>query len=169
VITNALLDHAGLVPLALLLLAAGCVLVGSLLLHTRDAGRRPLLALLLLSVVPVLALTLVPAARPRGDGPLCTVQFALPSLGSVELLANLALFLPPAFAATLLLRRPLLVLGVAVGASAVIETLQALLPALDRACDTNDWAMNTAGAGVGVLLALATLALSRHRAPAPLA
>jgi len=165
VITNALLDHAGLVPPALLLLAAGCVLVGSMLLRTRDAGRRPLLALLVLSLLPVLALTLVPAARARGDGPACTVQFALPSLGSVELLANLALFVPPAFAATLLTRRPLLVLGGAVGASAVIETLQALLPALDRACDTNDWAMNTAGAGVGVLLALGTLILSRRHTP----
>ncbi|NEK92954.1 VanZ family protein, partial [Modestobacter muralis] len=101
------------------------------------------------------------AARPAGEGVGCTVQFALPTLGSVELLANVALFVPPAVLGTLLTRRPLTVLLVAAGASVAIEALQALVPALARACDTNDWAMNSAGATIGVLLAAVVLALSR--------
>ena len=160
-ITDALLDHAALVPAALLLVCLGSALLGHALLRARRA-RTLLGAVLGLSVLPVLALTLVPAARPAGEGAGCTVQFALPTPGSVELLANVALFVPPAVLATLLTRRPLLVLLVAAGASAAIETLQALLPA----CDTNDWAMNTAGAAIGVLLAIGVLALSRPRTTA---
>ncbi|MCZ2829376.1 VanZ family protein [Modestobacter sp. VKM Ac-2986] len=164
-ITNTLLDHAALVPAALLLVCLGSALLGHALLRARRA-RTLLGAVLGLSVLPVLALTLVPAARPAGEGAGCTVQFALPTPGSVELLANVALFVPPDVLATLLTRRPLLVLLVAAGVSAAIETLQALLPALARACDTNDWAMDTAGATIGVLLATGVLALSRPRTTA---
>ena len=158
-ITNALLDHAALVPLALLGIVLGCVALG--LLARRD--RRVLTALLVLSVLPVLGLTLVPAARPRLDEEFCTVQFAVPGLGSLELLANVALFVPAACFAVLLSRRPLLVLAAATAASAAIEVLQAVVGALQRACDTNDWAMNTAGAAIGVLLATGVLGSARVR------
>jgi hypothetical protein len=162
VITDVLLDHAALVPLALLAVVVGCVLTGLLVLRLGHPAQRVLAALLVAALLPVVALTLVPAGRARGDATVCTVQFALPTPGSVELLANVALFVPPAFAAVLLTRRPMLALAGAALASALVETLQAVLPVLARACDTNDWAMNTAGAAAGVLLALGTLALSRH-------
>jgi hypothetical protein len=162
VITNALLAHAAVVPLVLLALVVGC---GSLGVLARG-DRRWLTALLALSLVPLVGLTLVPAARPRVDEELCTVQFSLPGLGSVELLANVALFVPAAVFAVLLSRRPLLVLAAAAGTSAAIETLQAVLGGLERACDTNDWAMNTAGAVLGMLLGITVQALpARRRAP----
>ena len=96
-------------------------------------------------MVPVVGLTLVPAARPLFREDVCTVQFALPSLGSVELLANVALLVPLALFAALATRRPLVVLAGAVATSAAIEAVQALLPTLQRACATSDWAMNSAG------------------------
>ena len=120
----------------------------------------------MLSLLPLVALTLVPAAAARVDDVRCTVQLALPTLGRVELLADVALFLPPAFLATLRSRRPVPVLAVAAAASAAVEALQAVVPALGRACDTNDWAMDVGGAAVGVLLARGVLALSRRTAAA---
>lgn len=161
-ITNVLLDHSELVPVALVLVALACAGAGYLALRARGHGRRILWTLLALSVLPVLALTLVPAARRRDEVVLCVVQFSVPSPGAVELLANVALFLPPALFAVLATRRPVVVLVAASVLSAAIEGLQAVVPAIGRACDTNDWAMNTAGAVAGVLLALGTRALANR-------
>jgi glycopeptide antibiotics resistance protein len=94
------------------------------------------------------------------------VQFALPTLGSVELLANVALFFPLVFFATLATRRPVLVLAAGTGLSAVIEAVQAALHDIGRSCDTNDWFMNTIGVVLGVLAAVATIALGNRRMPA---
>ncbi|MCZ2839667.1 VanZ family protein [Modestobacter sp. VKM Ac-2985] len=162
-ITDVLLDHAALVPVALLGVALGCVLLGAAVLRSRRPVPRVLGTLLGLSLLPAVALTLVPTGNSRIDAARCTVQFSLPTLGSVELLANLALFVPPAFLGTLLSRRPLVVVAVAAAASALIEALQAVVPALGRACDTTDWTMNTAGAVVGGLLAVGTRALAGRR------
>lgn len=169
-ITNFLLDHSALVPVTLLLIAFVCVGVGYLVLRRRY-GQRVRWALLALSVLPVLALTLVPSGS-RPDQVMCTVQFSVPTLTRVELLSNVALFFPLAFFATLATRRPLSMLAGCSGLSAAIEALQALVPAIGRACDTNDWMMNTIGTVVGVLLALGTVALanrvtSRRRRPCP--
>lgn len=154
-ITTLLVEHSALVPLLLLLVALACVGVGWLVLRHRGAW-----VLAGLSLVPVLALTLIPAGGNRLDHVLCVVQFSVPTLGSVELLANVALFLPPAFFATLATRRPLMVLAAGVALSAAIEALQAVVFAIGRACDTNDWMMNTIGVAVGVLLALGTVRIS---------
>jgi hypothetical protein len=152
-ITTLLVEHSALVPVLLLLVAVACVGVGWLV--PRSAG-----VLAGLSLVPVLALTLIPAGGNRLDHVLCVVQFSVPTPGSVELLANVALFLPPAFFATLATRRPLVVLAAGVGLSAAIEALQAVVFAIGRACDTNDWMMNTIGVAVGVLLAVGLVRLS---------
>jgi hypothetical protein len=113
-----------------------------------------------LSVVPVVALTLVPTSG-RAYA-VCVVQFSLPTLATVELLANVALFFPLVFFATLATRRPLLMLVAGVGLSAAIEALQAVVPAIGRACDTNDWIMNSIGTISAVLLARATFALANR-------
>ncbi|MGW4393717.1 VanZ family protein [Amycolatopsis nivea] len=159
-ITNFLLDNSALVPVALLLIAVACAGVGYSLLRVRRIKHRNLIlwTLALLSVLPVVALTLVPAPS-RVDHVVCAVQFSLPTLTSVEPLANLALFFPPVFFAVLATRRPWLILAAGAGLSAAIEGLQALVPAIGRACDTNDWAMNTVGAILAVLLARGTIAL----------
>lgn len=161
-ITDLLLDNAALVPLGLLAAALLCVAVGLALLRPGRTRRRALVAAAGLAAIPVLALTLVPSLK-ASEGRLgCTVQFALPTLTTVELLANVALFVPVVFFSVLASRRPLFVLAAATGASAAVEAVQALVPALGRACDTNDWLMNTIGAGVAVLLGLATIALGQR-------
>jgi glycopeptide antibiotics resistance protein len=149
------------VPVVMLLLATVCVVVGFLVVR-----RRPVLwALVGLSTVPVVALTLVPT--PGRSFVFCVVQFDVPSLRTVEPLANLALLFPLLFFAALATRRPLLMLVAGVVLSAAIETFQGLVPALGRACDTNDWAMNSTGVVVSVLLAGATIALTNRRLSTP--
>ncbi|WP_410661647.1 VanZ family protein [Amycolatopsis sp. lyj-112] len=157
-ITNVLLDHSELVPVALLLVALICAGTGYLL----SARPRILWALTGLSLIPVVALTLVPTRYPA-DAVFCTVQFALPTLGTVELLANVALLLPPVCFASLATRRPLAMLAAGSGSSVVIEALQAFVPAIGRACDTNDWLMNTLGTLAGALIALGTIWLAKRR------
>ncbi|MCT2586853.1 VanZ family protein [Actinophytocola gossypii] len=161
-ITNFLLEHSALVPVALVLVALACVGVG---LAVRRSGGRVRWLLAGVSLLPVVALTLVPT--PGRVFSVCAVQFSVPTLGSVELLANVALFVPPVYFTTLATARPLLTLALATTLSAAIEALQALLPTIGRACDTNDWAMNTAGSVIAVLLARATLALTRRRSRDP--
>jgi hypothetical protein len=163
-ITNFLLDNPVLVPVAFLLIAIFCAVAGHLLLRARRHGRRILWMLVVLSVAPVFALTLGPV--PGRTFVVCVVQFALPTLGSVELLANVALFFPLVFFATLATRRPVLVLAAGTGLSAVIEAVQAALHDIGRSCDTNDWFMNTIGVALGVLAAVATIALGNRRMPA---
>ncbi|MBE1574124.1 VanZ family protein [Amycolatopsis roodepoortensis] len=140
-ITNFLLDHSALVPVAILLVALVCAALGYLFADRR----RILWTLTGVSLVPVFALTLVPTVHTI-DEVVCTAQFFLPTLGSVELLANIALFLPPVYFAALASRRPLTMLAAGSALSAVIEALQAFVPAIGRACDTGDWLMNTIGA-----------------------
>ncbi|WP_329057899.1 VanZ family protein [Amycolatopsis sp. NBC_01480] len=160
-ITDFLLDNSALVPVVLLLIAVVCLSAGYLILRTRQHGHRILRVLVVLSVLPVVALTLVPASSPA-DYVACVVQFSVPTVTRVELLANVALFFPPVFFATLATRRPLLMLVAGAGISAAIEAVQALVPAIGRACDTNDWAMNTIGTILAVLLASATIALTNR-------
>jgi hypothetical protein len=160
-ITTFLVEHSALVPVFALLVALVAVGTGFLVLRSRRNGQRVAWVLFALSALPVFALTLVPSGHPR-DRVFCTVQFSLPTWGSVELLANLALFFPPVFFAALVTRRPLVVLAAGAGVSALIEGIQALVPAIGRACDTNDWLMNTIGAVIGVLLAFGTTALANR-------
>jgi VanZ like protein len=145
----------------MLLAAVVCAGVGYLFLR-----RRPVLwALAAVSTVPVVALTLVPTSG--RSFAFCVVQFSVPTLRTVEPLANLALLFPLVFFATLASRRPLLMLAAGVVLSAAIEVFQGLVPALGRACDTNDWAMNSAGTVVAVLLASILIALAGRALSTP--
>ena len=112
------------------------------------------------SLVPLAALTLVPTGRRSALG--CTVQLVLPVLGRVEPLANVALFVAPVLLAGVATRRPVRVVLAASALSASIETLQALVVALGRSCDTSDWVSNTLGAVTGGVLAWLGLALTRR-------
>lgn len=151
-----LVEHAGLVPAALLLVVLGCAGAG----WVARARPRALRWLTGLALVPVLGLTLAPDDRGRVHAR-CEVAFALPSPGSVELLANVALFVPVAVFALLLLRRPLPVVAAGSLLSAGIEGVQALATGLGRSCTTNDWAMNTLGAVLGVVVGVAVLRVGR--------
>ncbi|HEX6352845.1 VanZ family protein [Actinophytocola sp.] len=156
-ISDFLLENSALMPVLLALTAVLCVGVG----YPLRRRHRVLWVLAALSMVPVLALTFGP-----GSGRVfvvCVVQFSLPTFGSVELLANVALLFPAVYFATLASRRPVLMLAAGVVLSAAIEVVQIFLPDIGRACDTNDWMMNSAGVIVAVLLARVTIALGSRQ------
>lgn len=138
------------------------IAVGSVLgwiLH-RMRARKVLTAFTIISLLGPLVLTLSPStAQPES---FCYVQFSVPFRG-IETLANLAMLIPLALFATLLLRRPLLVFAAVSGLSAIIELVQAVAPGLGRSCDTDDWFMNTVGAAIGVLVAAGILLLDERR------
>lgn len=165
-ITTFLVEHPWLTTAALLLAVTVGPLLGSWLIG------RPGLALWLgvLSLLPVVALTLVPTNRDLVVG--CASEWSFPTLGAVELMANLVLFVPPALLFGVALRRPLLVLVGASATSALIEVLQAFATALGRSCSTNDWLYNTLGAALGAAIAVAALrargATRAHGAASPL-
>jgi VanZ like family len=162
-ITNFLLDNPALVPAAMAAIAVVCVGVGYLLLRARRYGNRILWTLAGLSLLPVAALTFRPELG--RSFVFCVAQFVMPKPGSVELLANVALLFPVVFFATLATRRPLLMLAAGTTLSAAIEVVQGLFPAIGRSCDTNDWAMNTAGVVAATLLATATAVVARRKQP----
>ena len=155
VITDLLLERPWLLPSLLVVLVVLGPIVGAWLVP------RQRLAWWLtgLSLLPVLALTLVPVERVLYAR--CTVAWTLPTAGRVELMANLVLFVASVLLAGVATRRPVRVAAVASVLSVGIETLQALVPSLGRSCDTNDWLNNTLGAVVGAALAWTAIVLAR--------
>jgi VanZ family protein len=158
VISTLLAENADVLRVAFWVGVAACALVGWLLYRSRS--NRALLVLAAIALAGMFVLTLSPsdgyAASP------CTVQFSIPFQG-IDTLANLAMTVPLALFASLRYRRPLAVLAAVSLLSVLIELVQAALPALGRACDTNDWLMNTVGAAVGALLAIGIIVGSRRR------
>ena len=124
---------------------------------------RPGLTRLLLvsSVIAVLVITLYPESSAR-PAPGCAVSWSLPTLGAVELIANIVLFVPPVLLAAVLTGRPFVAALVGSALSVLIEASQAAAPVLGRACDTGDWLQNTIGAVLGALLAAIGLAVRRR-------
>ncbi|TDV38727.1 VanZ family protein [Actinophytocola oryzae] len=159
-IATFMLEHPALMPVVMALIAVICVIAGYLLVRARYS-HQILWTLAGLSLLPVVVMTLNPTAG--RSFVFCVVQFSMPSPRAVELLANVALFLPLVYFATLATRKPLLVLASGTFLSAGIEVVQGLIPAIGRSCDTNDWAMNTAGAVIAVLLASATITVTKRR------
>ena len=89
------------------------------------------------SLLPIAALTLVPAIRDLAVG--FATEWELPTLGAVDLVANVVLFIPPALLLGVAVLRPLIVLfGASIG-SVLVEVTQAYVPALGRSRSTNDW------------------------------
>lgn|GEM_PF-1123718 len=155
-ISTLLVAHPWVTPTVLVVLVVAAPFAGPWLLR-----RPPRLTWVLgvLSLLPVLLLTLVPTDREVFER--CAVGWVLPTVGRVELLANFVLFVPPVLLAALATRRPVAAFAGGVVASAAIEAVQALVPALGRSCDTNDWLSNAIGAAIGA--ALAAVALWRAR------
>lgn len=155
-IATVLLQHPWVTPGALLLVVLLAPFLGARL------STRPRVAwwLAAVSLVPVAVLTLVPVQRELYAR--CTVQWALPTPGRVELVANVLLFVGPALLVGVAGRRPWAAFLAASGVSVLVEVVQALLPALGRSCDTTDWLSNSLGALLGAVLAVAALALARR-------
>ncbi|MFJ3385118.1 MULTISPECIES: VanZ family protein [unclassified Curtobacterium] len=164
-ITTFLVNHATAVRVLFWVVVVVFALIG-FVVH-RLGARRVLVALTAVSLVAALALalTMTPAGE-GGNGVVCTVQFSVPFRG-IDTLANVALLFPVTLFAALLTGRPVAVLTAASGLSAAIELVQALLPALGRACDTNDWFMNSVGAVLGGVVAAGIVVVERDSAAAP--
>ncbi|MEO9153512.1 MAG: VanZ family protein [Lapillicoccus sp.] len=161
-ITDFLLRHPIRVWVALGIIAALCLGIGGWVLRHPQRGRRVAWAASGLALLPILALTFMPVTRQLYA--VCVVQFELPtSLRVGDVLANLVLFVPVAWFATLASRRPLVMLVVGSLLSAAIEAVQAAIPAIGRSCDTNDWFNNTVGVAIGVSTAWAVAAWSWHQ------
>lgn len=158
-ISTLLVAHPWFSPAVLGALVLLGPLTGRWLLHRPRAAW----TLFGLSLLPVAALTLVPTSREVFER--CAVGWVLPTFGRVELMANVILFVPPVLLAAVAARRPVLALLGGVATSAVIEAVQAFVPALGRSCDTNDWLSNAIGALVGAALAAAAIWLSRRSRP----
>jgi len=159
VIATFLVNHASAVKVLFWVVLVALTAVGWFA-HRRQA-RRTLATLAVISAVGAIALTMTPAGD-GGNGTFCTVQFSVPFQG-IDTLANVALLFPVTLFTALLTSRPIWVVAAASGLSAAIELAQALLPALGRACDTNDWFMNTVGAVLAGLLSAAIVAVDRRR------
>jgi hypothetical protein len=158
-VLSTLLVGARWLPITALLVF---VVLGPLLGALLARRPRACAALLAASLVAVVALTLTP----DGDAPpavACTVQLPYLSATSVESLSNVLLLAPTALLAGVLLRRPVVASGGAVLLSAAIETVQAVLPGIGRACDTGDLLTNALGAMLGGALAAIALRLARRR------
>ena len=158
-ITDLLLDRPWLSPAAQALLVVLGPVLGRWLVD------RPRLAWALtgVSLLPVAVLTLLPVDRELYAR--CTVQFAFPTPGRVELMANVVLFVAPLLLAGVATRRPLLALAAGTAGSAALEAVQAAVPGIGRSCDTGDWWCNTLGALVGAALAWAALRSARRGQP----
>ncbi|WP_430593192.1 VanZ family protein [Humidisolicoccus flavus] len=147
-----------LLALALLL----CLALGTALVFSKRNHRRSLLALTGLSLLGVLALTLIPSGRITANPKFCSFDVIVPSAIGIEPLANIALFIPLALFGGLAFRRPLLAGIAAILLSVCIEIAQGALPFLGRACDLQDLLTNAVGAIVGTVLALAIVLLHRQ-------
>jgi glycopeptide antibiotics resistance protein len=161
VITTVLVEHPWITTVGL----AAAVVLGPVVGHWLVGRPRLNRWLAVASLVPVAVLTLAPTRRYLDVG--CAAEWSVPTLGAVELMANVVLFVPPVLLFGTAIGRPLLVLVGASATSATIELLQALVPALGRSCSTNDWLANTLGSLLGAGLAAAALAASRSRDKAP--
>lgn len=156
-LTDFLLDHRWLAPAVLAILVVVGPVVGAWLVE------RPRLAwgLAGLATLAVAVLTLLPVDRELFAR--CTFEWMLPTPSRVELFANVVLFAGPTLLAGVAARRPVVVFAAASATAAVIEALQAAVPAIGRSCDTTDWLSNTIGAAIGAVLAALALWLARRR------
>lgn len=154
-ITTFLVEHAWITTVAFVTTLAIGPVIGYWLVV------RPRLAtwLGLASLLPVAALTLIPASRDLVTG--CAQEWDFPTFGAVELMANVVLFVPPVLLFGVASRRPGAVWLGASAVSGLIEVTQASVPALGRSCSTNDWLANSLGAALGA--AIAALALWSRR------
>jgi glycopeptide antibiotics resistance protein len=170
-------------PLALPALAAWALF--SLVIFWPVARKRrwsPLWTLLaLLTLAPILAFTIIPHTfdLPFGAGGRLhwyvhsftdpwAVNAELDAAGSdSERLANMLLFVPAGFFATLASRAPVRVTLVGIGLPFLIEAWQAAVDA-GRVASAGDWLHNAGGALVGMVAAAILLPLTRnYRKAAP--
>lgn len=155
-----LVQYPWIAPLSLLCFVVVSPFLGQWLLPRRRLTG----ALGLAAAVVVLALVFIPTGRELTVS--CIIEWTLPLPRAVEPFANVVLFVPLAYLGALLLRRPVVAAGIAIGASALIEATQAVMPVLGRSCSTGDWLANSIGALIGAGLGWIALSLAGRKAGA---
>ncbi|NEE03954.1 VanZ family protein [Phytoactinopolyspora halotolerans] len=161
-ISTVLVEHPWMTTVGLVALVVLGPVVGAWLMPRPQIAR----VLLALSILAVALLAFVPTGRELAVG--CTMEWSVPTLGAVELMGNVILFVPVVLLAGVVTRRPLVMLLAASGASVLVEAVQAFATVLGRSCSSNDWLANTLGACLGAVLAVIALRLARsgrHRHP----
>ena len=143
-----------LVRLAMIVGLIVTLVVAALLVRAHGPGQRIATVISALAVVIVIALTLTPDTNSL-EGSVCNLQ----PYSFYSDAYNMVLFGIPAIFAVVATRRPVVVLLVGVGFSALIELAQYWNPWLGRRCDVDDWLANSIGSVVGVLLAVIVVAL----------
>lgn len=116
--------------------------------------------------VPVLLLTLSPTRRAMTFG--CAVDWS-PQLTASEPLANVLLFVPFVLLLAAATRAPVRAALAGSALSFGIETVQAVVTAIGRSCDTSDWIANTTGSVIGAVLAAVGLGFARWQTRRPTA
>ena len=148
------------VPWLAFAVLVAAVIAGPVIGRVLVSRPRTATTLLAIALIAVLGLTLSPEGESdRAIGCAAELPFLAPT--AVEPMANILLFVPVALLAGLRWKKPMLAPLCASALSVAIEAVQALVPAIGRACDTGDWVTNTIGAVLGGVLA--ALALVWHR------
>jgi len=164
VISTFLVEHPSLTTTALV----GFVVVGPFVGAWLAGRPRFAWTLVGLATAAVMVSTLAPTGRSLDRE--CFVEWAWPTLGRVEMMGNVVLFIPVALLLGVAIQRPLVAFLAGSALSALIELTQALVTTIGRSCDTSDWEANTLGSAIGALLAAAALAIvqrGRRSASAP--
>ncbi|MFJ5921509.1 VanZ family protein [Kitasatospora sp. NPDC092948] len=161
-ISAVLNGNAGLIPVFLVL----ALLLGAAAWWS--AGRRGLprwsAVLLGVSLAGELAATLYPTMSGGSQHPNCAWGASLGfTLNSTQGQLNLLMYVPLGLFAVLTFGRPVLVSVGVLALTGVTETVQGLLPAIGRACDSGDLAANALGGLIGVLLGCAVRLARRRR------
>ncbi|MEU6174991.1 VanZ family protein [Streptantibioticus parmotrematis] len=116
-------------------------------------GRTPTWATILfgISLAAELTATLFPTGKHAAASHVCYYSYDFAAaFGDQQGLMNVAMYVPLGLFGVLALRKPLAVVAGCLLLSATTETLQALIPHIGRACDSQDFVTNSVGAIVGV-------------------
>ena len=133
---------------------------------------RPVAAVLLVTLLVILAATLAPPGRPHAfqvvaPGTCDFSRFGLPPLGQLlapsDVTGNVLGFIPLGFAIGLVprSRRKALVLAGAIALPFLIEALQLMVTPLGRVCQSGDVVDNLTGLAIGLLAAAGYVRLWR--------
>jgi len=147
VISTFVIENFVLVRIAIAVAVALSIIVAALLVRAGLTGRKIAGVLGGIATLVVLGLTFAPDKYPL---PAATCSLEAHSFYTDYL--NVTLFYLPVLFAVIATRSPWTVLAFGVGMSAAIEAIQAALPVLGRRCDLNDWATNSFGTLLGVLV-----------------